>query len=48
MSYPAPLPPLESRRESLPRHSQFLTEKVEYYYWRQQLFRQIEARSPQI
>ncbi len=33
MSYPVALQPLESRRESLPRDSLFLTEKVEYYYW---------------
>ncbi|MEG4056983.1 hypothetical protein QUA57_15930 [Microcoleus sp. Pol7_B2] len=48
MSYPAAMPPFESRRESLPRDSQFLTENLKYYYWRQQLFRQIEARSPAI
>ncbi|MGB7892823.1 MAG: hypothetical protein WCF82_13095 [Microcoleus sp.] len=45
MSYPVALPPLESRRDILPMDAQFLTEKVKYYYWRQQLFRQVEARS---
>lgn len=28
-------------------HLFFMTEEAKYYYWRQQLFRRIEARSPE-
>ncbi|MEG4067857.1 hypothetical protein QUA42_10940 [Microcoleus sp. Pol11C2] len=47
ISYPVAVSPLESSlREHPDTPSQSLTEQVIYYYWRQQLFRQIEARSP--